>query len=1567
MTTQTAALSSSQAFSSKNKYGGLIQQPIHKRLRNSLFQLNTYLTETCPHMIFMHEVISIFRILQLYGPALLVNFNFWKDRTITKRLLEIFSVFFHLIPPSYREETTTALSFGYVVIIIIIYVLFVASAIYLIKYAKIDRSISLACVIILNTIGILVHPIVFDICGESIGREIAKVSNASLRLRVIEIVLIIIFFIFFLWLFQELFSTSMFCRPTSCFCILGQPQPRLLLLTTFISISAGIAAPTTGIVQIIFCVVSIVLYGLSIVNCLLYGGFLNRIHRILIFTVSVASVLQFIEYLVLKILKVNGSDLMFLVLIAQFFIIFGITYFVLNRRILSFLSQLDKFEANGSLDHIQSEQNYINVAINGFALSHPSVISWQLFDAGIDKWPDSINCWVLFIKFVAIYPEENQLFIRVFNQFINEEIKGPVAKCVISEILSLLQHRETNMSPLMRKKLNHAKKGQWALQNKMRQIWDLVIQGNSTDLPGSITTTYKSLQQMEAEFARLIRQFPNSRFVTRSYARFIFDVYADHVKFQEWTDKTRDLQRGIQVSQDLAQELGFIYFHNIPSYIKRSTSRTGTIVDFGDNSSQNLEIDSELLQDGQIEPLITMRKKMDSLRIEGTANGLIMKMVCYLLFFCVPFAILMALVEPFCKKLIVPLSFMEVVARLRDANFVGNSYAIYHLMVRLHEVNSNYGFQPITELINTEGNPPEYLGASWDVHEQSEFVRSLIPTYVQTVDQIEDFDTSNEKTSECRNLIFGNNFVYIFFSSIEKGSEASYNKTINLKSAFVQMNLDFSMMFSMDLSEYATETPNSAKNPIRHISVMNCLDNIEDVSQRCDDVLVTLAEYIVSESKKYANVYKVVMVILCIITPFLIGFETYIELKMVISSRNSIYKCLMTMPKNIISKISDSLKSIKKETTELTNASETSVETNKQEENVLKVLSTSDNGFQVADQLEYIVFAIFAIILSVIISYLLCDMYIISCDNISAVAPHVNYLMGAFGYQIGAYLNAVLILLKTQNIEVDFMTYDRLLNVFYQRLDTSGIYFDYARYGLADGHNPFEEFKVEIEKAVSKMSCSQSDQALPEAWDDVYRCLSPDLLFATAENILKSIVEPVRQDLDEAHEHSDYVIPFSHSAMNYLWDMEFYYCFNKLFAPIFENMMSDVLNELDIKKAPLIIAASVLLVVALIVTGFQLMIIKQSEKEMRFALEMLLLCQPTPLMQNTALSSVLSGNFRMKIIDEAAHTEEYFRKIIEDIPDSIIMGGPDGKINYLNKSALRLFDDHKDELIGMRFSQFFGESYFMGSLEELRKPPPVEAEGKYRDKKGDIFYLSVSSTIISESTSVTIRNITQAVVYKNLIHEEKIKSDQMLNSILPPKLVTRVQKGEKNISFSVQSATITFMDIVEFTPWCAANTPQVIMSTLNRLFKEWDAICSSKPTMTKVKCIGDCYMAAGGLFSEVNQPAEHAKEVVEFGIGAIKAVEMVDEELGLDRRIRVGINTGGPLVGGVLGSGKPTFEIIGPVINVAQQMEHHGVPMQVHISRSTYELIYGGNFKVKERGQIEIKQGNVVTYLVNPE
>jgi class 3 adenylate cyclase len=216
-----------------------------------------------------------------------------------------------------------------------------------------------------------------------------------------------------------------------------------------------------------------------------------------------------------------------------------------------------------------------------------------------------------------------------------------------------------------------------------------------------------------------------------------------------------------------------------------------------------------------------------------------------------------------------------------------------------------------------------------------------------------------------------------------------------------------------------------------------------------------------------------------------------------------------------------------------------------------------------------------------------------------------------------------------------------------------------------------------------------------------------------------------------------------------------------------------------------------------------------------------------------------------------------------------------------------------------------------------------------------------------------------------LINKEIQKSNDLLKSILPSDIAQRVQNGEKNISFSVQSCSIVFLDIVEFTPWCGANDSKTIMSTLNLFFRFLDKVLSSLPTMERIKLIGDCYVAAGGIFSETNVSITHAKDAVTFGLEAIELIKKVNKEKNTNLRIRIGVHTGGPIIAGVIGLGKPTFEILGPAVVMAQQMEHHGIQMAVQMTRTTYELIYGTTINAKERGEIQIKGQSCVTYITS--
>ena len=406
-------------------------------------------------------------------------------------------------------------------------------------------------------------------------------------------------------------------------------------------------------------------------------------------------------------------------------------------------------------------------------------------------------------------------------------------------------------------------------------------------------------------------------------------------------------------------------------------------------------------------------------------------------------------------------------------------------------------------------------------------------------------------------------------------------------------------------------------------------------------------------------------------------------------------------------------------------------------------------------------------------------------------------------------------------------------------------------------------------------------------------------------------------------------------------------------------------KKVNRQETKLITLVVVFIVISALFTLFMMISIKSEEVLMKFTLWQFLRCPIFTIINDQKVMNLISGSYN-KIKDNNNDKYSGFsNEVVNRLNDVVIVCQDEtGKVLSVNNAFVEMFNTKESDFVGSNIKDFFVPERFKS--EKLHRMFTTGTDVVYKKEDGTKVYLQFITSTVCGRRIFSGRDQTQNVLHEKLIEEEKKKSDAMLASILPAMLVPRVQAGEKNISFSVQSATVLFLDVVEFTPWCGSHDAQYVMCMLNIMFKEFDAITNAHKTMTKIKCIGDCYMAAGGIFDEVNQPAVHAKEVVDFGCLVIKKLVDIDEKENEKLRIRVGINTGGPIVAGVIGTEKPTFEILGPAINIAHEMENKGVPMKVHISRPVYELIYGQQFDIKERGEIDVKGGKMFTYLVEP-
>jgi adenylate cyclase len=211
---------------------------------------------------------------------------------------------------------------------------------------------------------------------------------------------------------------------------------------------------------------------------------------------------------------------------------------------------------------------------------------------------------------------------------------------------------------------------------------------------------------------------------------------------------------------------------------------------------------------------------------------------------------------------------------------------------------------------------------------------------------------------------------------------------------------------------------------------------------------------------------------------------------------------------------------------------------------------------------------------------------------------------------------------------------------------------------------------------------------------------------------------------------------------------------------------------------------------------------------------------------------------------------------------------------------------------------------------------------------------------------------------------EKTRSDELLLNILPAKIADELKTRNEVEPRYYNSATIMFTDFKGFTRLAEASEPRTLVNDLNQFFSAFDEIIEHH-NLEKLKTIGDAYMCAGGLPDENRthpiDVCRAALEIQEY----MAHVNLQREKMRLSPwELRIGIHTG-PVMAGVVGKKKFTYDIWGDAVNVAARIESNGEAGRIALSESTYHHVKD-QFECEHRGQIEAKnKGLLDTYVLN--
>jgi class 3 adenylate cyclase len=210
-----------------------------------------------------------------------------------------------------------------------------------------------------------------------------------------------------------------------------------------------------------------------------------------------------------------------------------------------------------------------------------------------------------------------------------------------------------------------------------------------------------------------------------------------------------------------------------------------------------------------------------------------------------------------------------------------------------------------------------------------------------------------------------------------------------------------------------------------------------------------------------------------------------------------------------------------------------------------------------------------------------------------------------------------------------------------------------------------------------------------------------------------------------------------------------------------------------------------------------------------------------------------------------------------------------------------------------------------------------------------------------------------------LLRAEQDRSERLLRNVLPDPIAARLKQGEQVIADGFPEVTVLFADLVDFTRRSHHSSPERVVQVLDGLFSSLDRL-AERHGLEKIKTIGDAYMVVGGL---PEPRPDHAQAVAEMALELREEVPRHRDPDGRPLAVRIGIDTG-PVVAGVIGRRKFSYDLWGDTVNVASRMESRGVAGCIQVTERTYRRLRD-RYQLERRGPIQVKgQGRLVTWFL---
>ena len=1590
MGTSMSQGSLSSAAAHRRRYHGLLKRSPIKNLRDDIFRFLDYVGTMAPSN--RNEIGAIFKYMCsmiLVMSCIPQSSKYWDRSNLVGVIMNVISVGCFIAPPSLEQNMFLAVAFIVEMLIVVTFITMGVCLAVFLKMSKFPLPMVTFVSVLLN--GLI--PLELLVLSSYVGRSLAGLvqKDGGVGFNVLCVVVGLILVIILLFTQRYAVTPNLSFRPQTLLFISGKHMlifyVPLCCFAGLLSLGGRLDNVAGTVIVYVGALVLLAVTILCEVMKYVIGSFEQARD---FFVYCLAGSILALLFNTLNVAGKKADELSFVLMLVLFIVVW-----LVCRRIHAVVTR----KLTQEIEHAVNDLEYFDslsyaktllIARYSFEWGYTTAHRWVLFEHMHRRFPSDSTVIAIFARYAAIYSDETTTLKLAGSRAMLHKKHNLELKRVLFEVFAVLQQREASMSPIIKKSIYKISAKIDRTRGQIRYLWECIIRGNLEELEGLAVHLKDAQAEIVRDYNQLCLIYPNNPYVAQSYAVFLSGIANDEQGAAEMRFTYQMLRLGKRTRVERCYFFASRFLPKLPTDEQHSTMTRGDMHDIVKLPGEQSVLNQQGAKDQNFDPNESetnermqrryLENMIDSVKIPSMRYGPIVIFV--LMVILIPVCVL-PVTTTIIKDINTVREAMEVVRCAGLFRYVFAELSLMTYQVVFSSTNVTHMI-PLKERWEKTYGKYYPLPANWSTDVEAQRASLLrAKKILNDIAMLTPALSTSSVFTEALQILYSP--VLGFNEYVSQSSYVEYNRSLEYIAVY---------MLTVGVKATTSDPLEFLENFEFWTMVQGDKAILAHTETFATSVLIGIRSMV--EDMRHSIMIETLAAVL---VPYVlaVGFNIFLMARLE-KEKKQIFNAFKVLPKSALSAIIEMLNA----QTHKEDEDGEKVTASAQEENALRVLSTSvDHGMGwIGRSWQFIVLlVIFTVavvgmmVLTIVFSHTLGNEFdqanplfmeiprlttqlVAITLSLMRVAASGEFPEDTSLWKLPEAAQANYTLTK-EDVEYFIASLTEIINslrIYDPKTNATGMGIGGETLIAFFTDTPCERKTYELDSVFDALVCTSFESAasilIQKIWQVYY------LVYLEVNGDTNLPFGTLRFDIEGLNLLMSWILGFAKEqyvdpAITYLNDHV--------------DKRTKTVTLLYI-LAPVLVCVVAAMVVGILIIPNYLRIADGA----RWSLRLLLFCQPSIVLQSKPILKILSNDFSENEEQKDQSGASFYETVVSNLLDGVIFLSNNLEVLSANQAVESVIGVDPKEILGKQLHEIFtppedrdsSVKAFLAAVQgalKCQRSPSIEAEAEVM-RKGDCVTLGLSLIAVSSSGHVqtkacnaeglavlalVMKDMTSTIASNKLLVEEGIKSEKLLLMILPPIIVNKLQSGEKNISFSVKSASIMFVDIVSFTPWCGSNTADYVMSTLNRLFLEFDRILKKYDRMTKIKCIGDCYMCAGGIFDEINQPAEHTKQTVSFGIDIINALQLLNIELSESLRIRVGVNTGGPIVAGVLGIDKPTFDILGPDICLAAMMEHHGVPMHVHIPQHCYELIYASGFRIKERGDVEVKGKIYHTYVVS--